>query len=402
MRVVLLVGLLGVFFFLLGGSFGLCGLLVGLFLIPFAGGGEVVEVKRRFVPPSPVVFEFAVAPPALELGAPGVFGRGVVEIPRVVAGVHRERLGSLVVIVDRPLVAVGQEFLAGGCLGLFLLFLLQLLDDAVHHLALLLGRHGREPQQRILQLHILRVQRQLVEHIAAALEHSVVWPRLRQLRHGLGVAWLRLGVVMLGEIERAECDLRYGLLDARTGGFLHRLLVVGYSLGCIAARQVEIADGVVYLVEVFLVAVVARHTAQGFHLLGDVGAGEYLALLDAGVELGAVRSRRAAAGFAVVFVSQLFMAHQLLNLPHQEVQARLLRSRGQLQGFGEHRLGLVVEFLLDQQVGVSGVVQLTDGLRGQLVGLDAVEDALGFEKPVHGAVGAGLPEFGFEHSARQP
>ena len=135
--------LFGVGLFLLVG-FGLLGLF-GVF--SFGVGvvaAEVVEVKRCLVATAPVVLQLAVTPFALELGTSGVFCGGVVEVPRIVAVVHREGLRRGIAL--QPLahgVAVGEEFLACGRVGLLFLFFLEFLDYLVDHGALLFGRHGR-------------------------------------------------------------------------------------------------------------------------------------------------------------------------------------------------------------------------------------------------------------------
>ena len=247
---------------------------------------EVVETECLLVTSPPVILQFSVTPPTLELGASGVFGGCIVEIPGVVSVVHREHL--VVLILQAILPPVGKELLTGGGLSLLLLLLLQIGNQFLYDLHLLLGGHRRQPQQRVLQFNILGIDSKLVKHIAAAFQHRVVGIIVRNQRQRLRIARLRLGVKPTIIIKASEGQLRHGLVDARTRGFLHSQLIVLDCLGRVAAREIEVAYGVIYLVEILLVAVVTGHTAQRTYLLGDILTGEHLTLLDAGIEFGAV------------------------------------------------------------------------------------------------------------------
>ena len=93
---------------------------------------------------------------------------------------------------------------------------------------------------------------------------------------------------MTVEVERAEPKLVQCFIDAITSGFLVGKHIVLDSLHCISTREVQITDCIVYLVEIFLVAVVACHASESIDLGCDVGAVEYFALLYPGVEFGPV------------------------------------------------------------------------------------------------------------------
>ena len=95
---------------------------------------------------------------------------------------------------------VGEIFLAAGFLGLFFLLFLQLLDELVDNLVALVFGHVGKAQQRVLQVDVLRVDGQLVEHVAATLYIVVVGECLRQQGHGLGVVGLCLLVVAALEV----------------------------------------------------------------------------------------------------------------------------------------------------------------------------------------------------------
>ncbi len=163
-------------------------------------------------------------------------------------------------------------FLAAGFVGLFLLFFFKVFDYLVDYLFELCLGHFRQAQERILQVHILRVHGKLVEHVGAAFEQRIVGVGLREQGHGFGETWLGLLIVAAGIIDFAERDLRYSLVDARPRGFLRGKDIVFNGMRGVASRQVEVADGVIHLVEIVLVAVVAGHAAQGIYFFLNVGA----------------------------------------------------------------------------------------------------------------------------------
>ena len=173
-------------------------------------------------------------------------------------------------------------------------------------------------------------------------------------------------------------------------------------MGCVGARQIEVADGVVYLVEIGFVAVVARHAAQRAHLRLDVGAVVHLALLDAGVELGAVGGRRRCAGFAEGLVGLLAAPEALEHLAEQEAQTGALGARCCLYGLAQWLHGLLVVAAAHEAVGLYVGVEAAQGRSGKLVGLEALEYELGVVQPVHGHIAARLPQLGLGDCLRQP
>ena len=85
---------------------------------------------------------------------------------------------------------------------------------------MLLKRHLRQAQQRVLQSHVARVDGELIEHVAAVLELLVVGVALAQLRDCLAVAWLSLVILVLGKVDAAQRQLADGLVDAVAGALL--------------------------------------------------------------------------------------------------------------------------------------------------------------------------------------
>ena len=130
---------------------------------------------------------------------------------------------------------------------------------------------------------VLCVGRQFVEHIAAQTYRVEPGEVLGELRHRLGYARLRQVVAVLVEVEFAQSQISQRLVIALACALADRQTVVGHSLGGVAAAEIEIAYGVIYLVEVLGIAVIAHHAPQSLDLRLDIVALIHLALAYAGV-----------------------------------------------------------------------------------------------------------------------
>ena len=115
--------------------------VVGIAGVGIASVG-VVECEHVFVAAAPVVFQLTVAPNLLELGFAGIFGGGVIEIPRIVVvdvelrGLlrgSRAHIGAEGAGLRQPLVAFGS-------FAFFFLAAVKFVDDFFHHFALFVGR----------------------------------------------------------------------------------------------------------------------------------------------------------------------------------------------------------------------------------------------------------------------
>ena len=361
----------------------------------------VVALEREgvLVAAAPVVLELAVAPLLLEGGLALVFGSRVVEVPRLVGveGVLRGSCrGTLVSIGAAGSVLLGQIFLALGVFGLFLFLFLELVDDFLYHLFLVGQGQLRQLEQRVLQGHVARVHRELVEHVAALLDFLVVGILLVDLRHGLAVAGLGQVILALGKVDTAQPELAYGLVDAVARALLGRRHIVFYGPGRVAAREIEVAYGIVYLVEILLVAVVAGHGLERLHLALDVLALEHGTLLDARIELGAVGRAHAAAGPLVGLVGQLILPRFLIELPQQEVEPHLLPAVLPVQRSAQVGNGLGIFLVLDVVVGKGQVGQRQQPLVVNLVDVHVGKHVVGLGGPAHGAVAQGLPQVALE------
>ena len=234
------------------------------------------------------------------------------------------------------------------------------------------------------------------------LKHLEVGIGLRNLRYGLGVARLRLVILALGKVDAAQGELADGLVDAIAGALLGGLDITLHGVHGVASRQVQVAYGVVNLVEVCLVAVVARHGTQGAHLLVNVLALIHGALLDAGVELGAIGGTATAAGTTVGLVSHCLVASVLIELSQEEIQAGALAALGTLHSLAQIGNGLLILRGLDVVVGHGQIGERTHALVLNLVDVHMHQHVVGLGGPPHGAVTQSLPHLCLQHEVGLP
>ena len=96
-----------------------------------------------------------------------------------------------------------------------------------------------------------------------------------------------MGIVefLLLPVEVAECQQQHTFLYTAARGFLITFFIGGDGICGVFLRQVDIADGVVHLIQVVFVVVVGGHTLQSAdHRLG-IASCHHLRLCDTGIEL---------------------------------------------------------------------------------------------------------------------
>ena len=366
-------------------AFGVCRQRVGWLL---AGR----KVHHRLVYTLPVVYILTLAPLFLECGLALVDGHGVVEVPGA----------SLLLLCRRQpvagqLVAHGalllQLLLGGGllCGPLLLLFLLlELFYHPVYGLvALGLGQFC-EHLERVLQVDGVGERHQFVEHLRPFRQQRVVGPVLVEQPDGLAVAPLGVVVLLPGPVEVAEFQQQHALFDAAAGRFLVASLIRRDGVQRVLPGQVDVADGVVHLVEVVFVLVRLGHSAQPlYHLLRTAPCHD-LGLGYAGVELHFVR-RVLPHHLAVSLVCRLPVAEPGLQLSHQKPLAGfLLLAPFVLDDLGKVFHGLVVLLAPYVVVGI-GVVPLFHGLVVHGVALHLRYHVFSVVKPIELGVAFGEP-----------
>ena len=129
------------------------------------------------------------------------------------------------------------------------------------------------------------VWHEVVQNLRAVRQLLVVFALFVEHTDGLTVAALRVVVALLVPVDVAELQQQHALLYARARGFSRSALVGVDGLCGVALCEVYVADGVVHLVEVFLVLVRACHTLQPANHLLRLSNGHHLRHADACVEL---------------------------------------------------------------------------------------------------------------------
>ena len=106
---------------------------------------------------------------------------------------------------------------------------------------------------------------QLVEHLRAMRQFFVVLTFLVQQSDGLSVASLCVVISFHLPIDVAQLEQEHALLDARPCGFGGTSLVCADGFSRIVLSQINVADGIIHLVQIFLVLVRSRHSLQSAH-----------------------------------------------------------------------------------------------------------------------------------------
>ena len=156
------------------------------------------------------------------------------------------------------------------------------------------------------------------------------------------------------------------------------------------------------MVQIFLIAVIARHALQRLDLACDIGALIDGALLDARVELGAVGRAAAATCRLVRQISVVLVADVLIELTQQEIHAHLLVALEALDGLRQIGDGLLGFLSLDMVVGKGGIGQCTHLFVGNLVKVDVGKHVVGLGGPAHSAIAQGLTHLALLHQICLP
>ena len=354
-----------------------------------------LERHHRLVHALPVVHILALAPLLLERRLTLTHRHLVVEVPLRVALVllvlHSRVVAELVVLrhvvaavhlVLRVLLCLQSAFL--------LLLLLQCLDGAVDGSVAVALAHLGERLQRVLQVYGIGVRHEVVQNLRAVRQLLVVLALFVEHTYSLTVAALRVVVALLVPVDVAELQQQHALLYARARGFSRSALVGVDGLCGVALCEVYVADGVVHLVEIFLVLVRACHTLQpAYHLL-RLTYGHHLRHADACVELqlvGWVELRHVLERLHRLHV----VAQRCLHLSHEEPLAcALLASHLVLDDVAQVGNSFLVFARVYVVVGV-GVVPLLACRPVDGVALHVAYHVLGIVEPTLLDVAFGEP-----------
>ena len=144
-------------------------------------------------------------------------------------------------------------------------------------------------------------------------------------------------------------------LYAASGGLGNAFLVGSDGLQGVFLSQVDITDGIVYLIEIFLVVVGCRHALQLAYHLPAVVCRHHLGHRDAGVELQFVR-RIEAHHVLESLVGFLLVADGSLQLSHQVPFACLLLAAHLVADYLFETRNRLCRFALADMVVGKGVI----------------------------------------------
>ena len=315
------------------------------------------HAHHRLVHALPVVHVLALAPLALEGLLTLRHGLLVVEVPLPVIG--RRRCGARRrfhrITLCTALLQLTFHLSLLRFFALILFLLLQGFDDAVDGCVTVLLVHLRQLLQRVLQMDGVGIGHELVEHLRALRQLLVVGTVLVQHAYGSTIAALGVVVFLERPVEVAQTQQQHAALDTRAGGFLVAFLVGADGFRRVFLCQVDVADGVVHLIQIVLVVIVGRHTLQLADHASRIALSHHLGLGNAGVE-GQLVGRILTDGAGVGFVGGIAMAQCRLHLSHDEPQARFLRlARLALDDLTQVGHGLLQLTRLQVVVGVGGI-----------------------------------------------
>ena len=303
----------------LGGSpfsaFHSLGLSVGHLIVH-----RLIESRELLLTAAPVILQRTASPLALELGLTLRYRLRVIEIEGRVAATHGDRHGvdlcSRAVDTGSLRLLLGQVGLFLGQ-GLSLLFLLDhLLDDLVDHGQSFRLRHLGESLQTVLQVNGLDMHHQLVEHGGELRYPRIFLIFLRHAGQGVAEAGLGADIVALRKVDIAKAQGTDRLVQPVLRALLDTELVLFDGVRRILTGHIEIAQGIIDLVEIILVLRAARHTLQHLDHLIEIAAGEYLRLPDPRGELQLVR-RVGTGHSAKGLVSQRVLSLVSVDLPQK-------------------------------------------------------------------------------------
>ncbi len=225
-------------------------------------------------------------------------------------------------------------------------------------------------------MHGLGVGHQFVEHLRAVGELLVVLAVFVEHADGRSVTPLGIGVLLALPVEVAETEQQHALLYTPAGRLDIALLVGRDSIDRILLTEVDIADGVVHLVEVVLVLVAGGHPLEPTYHLMRLSARHHLGHGNASIELQIVRrilpddTAIGTEGLGIVAESGLQLSHEI------PFAGTLLASHLVLDDLAQVGYGLGIVTCVYVIVG-KGEIPLFLGLPGDGVTTHVADDILG-------------------------
>ena len=193
---------------------------------------------------------------------------------------------------------------------------------------------------------------QLIQDGRKLRDTSIFLVFLLQARQCSAEIGLRLHIIPLRKVNITQLDLANRLVHATLRALINTQLVIFDSIQRILSVQIDIAQGIIDLIQIVFVLLALRHTLQHLHDLQVVAARKHLALADTSGKLQFIR-RIGANHLRKSLIGQAAQVQIRIDLPQEVLHtsplfAVLLRLDRRLQ-IGYCLLKLLV---LDEVIGI--------------------------------------------------
>ena len=160
------------------------------------------------------------------------------------------------------------------------------------------------------------VWHQLVKHLRAVGQLFVVFALLIEQTYRLAIAAACITELFSLPVEVAQLEQKHSLLNTTAGGTLVTLFVGADGAQCVFLSEIDVADGIVDLIEIVLVIIRPCHALQPPYHLPRLPRGHHLGHGDARIELHLI-GRIEPHHMAVSLEGQLPVARLLIELAQQ-------------------------------------------------------------------------------------
>ena len=234
------------------------------------------------------------------------------------------------------------------------------------------------------------IRSQFVENLRPAGELLVVLSLFVEHADGRAVAPLGIAEFLFLPVEVAELQQQNAFLHARPCGFLIAFLIGADGFGGVVVEQVDVAHGIVDLIEKLLVVVVGSHAFQPADGLFRPARCHHLSHGDARIEVQFI-GRVQAHHFLIGFISQVAMSEGSLELSEQEpFPGSLFLAHLVLDHLAEIGDGFLVVTGMDVVVSI-GVVPFLCGMPVDAVAAHVANDVLRIVEPLLLDIALGQP-----------
>ena len=278
-------------------------------------------------------------------------------------------------------------------LALFLTFLLlQFFNQSVNLLQHLRGVHLRQCLQAVLQFHCLCVWLQFFEYLGFFVNLLIVVTILVEQPQHSRITFLRLHKFLSVPIELTQVQPHHTFLHTVACALLHAVLVGIERMKRVTLSQIDVAHGIIYLVQVFCILAVAGHRLQLANHLLALSLRHHLGLLNPCIEFQLVRG--IALEHLLEFLErQLVLSCFTIQLSKQEMESCLFHAMTLLHGQLDIRDGLFIQSLAQLIVSHHRCTQGIE-IRRKTVSPRLVHQSFSIIEPIQLSIALGFRQSG--------